>query len=319
MTAWTRFSSRAALFLLPLLLAALVAWWGQGRRASVHESWDDYLRPVVVSDVAELEQLFERLDYSWPPAPGRSVPRIAVEPLPADYDRIDDIGTRKAVFFRVLLPLVLAENARILQQRAWLTEIFGAGAVPGPDDAEGRFVRRLLDDYRVTGDPDDPAVRAELLRRVDMIPVALVLAQAANESGWGTSRFAREGNNLFGVWTYRPDAGIVPAARAEGETHALRVFDSLRDSVRDHLHNLNIGHAYGELRRLRADIRAQGGTLDSLVLAGGLARYSSRGEDYIGEIQAIIRSNHLRAVRGADLRAPDLRAALSAPAGSTDG
>jgi Bax protein len=320
MRAWGRYLIKISALLLPLSLAALLAGWGQGLRPSAHDTWSDHLHPVAVDDVTDLQHLFAELDYTWPPPPGRTVPRILVEPLPADYALIEDVETRKSVFFRVLLPMVLAENARVLRQRELLKDIYRQETTPPPDSPQGSILRHLMDEYRVQGDPADAVLRAELLRRVDMIPVALVLAQAANESGWGTSRFARLGNNLFGVWTYREGAGIVPAARAEGETHALRVFDSLRDSVRDHLHNLNIGHAYGELRQLRAQVRAQGGTLDSLVLAGGLSRYSSRGEDYIGEIQAIIRANHLRAVRGADLRAHDLQtAARSLPAGEATG
>lgn len=273
MHAWGHTLAKLAALVVPLSLALLLGWWGQGPRSPGHEQWNDYLRPVTVAGVSDLERLFAELDYSWPPPPGRSVPRIAVEPLPADYEYIGDVQTRKSVFFRVLLPLVLAENARILRQRERLQDVLRADESPAADSPQDRFLRQLMEEYRVQGDPADAGLRAELLRRVDMIPVALVLAQAANESGWGTSRFAREGNNLFGVWTYQDGAGIVPAARPEGETHALRVFDSLRDSVRDHLHNLNIGHAYGELRSLRAQIRAQGGALDSLVLAGGLLRY----------------------------------------------
>jgi Bax protein len=308
MHARIRVFARLVAFLLPLSLALLLVWWGQGARTVVRASWNDYLHPVTVPDVPALERLFAELDYPWPPQPGRSVPRIAVEPLPADYEQVGDIQVRKSLFFRVLLPMVLAENARILQQRELLEEIYQAGASV-PDSPPGRVLRQLMDEYRVAGNPADAGVRAELLRRVDMVPVALVLAQAANESGWGTSRFTRLGNNLFGVWTYREDAGIVPAERGEGETHAVRVFSSLRASVRSHLRNLNIGHAYDELRRLRERIRAEGGTLDSLMLADGLVRYSTRGEDYIGEIQAIIRSNHLRAVRAVDLRDGDLRPA----------
>ncbi|MCC6207046.1 MAG: glucosaminidase domain-containing protein [Gammaproteobacteria bacterium] len=303
MHAWGHTLVKFNALCVPLAIAFALGWWGQTpRQESVHEPWSDYLQPVAVSDVSDLQRLFDELDYTWPPPPGRSVPRIAVEPLPLDYHRIEDIQTRKSVFFRVLLPLVLAENARILQQREQLQRILRQRTAPAMDSPRNQFLRELMYEYRLKGDPADPGLRAELLRRVDMIPVALVLAQAANESGWGTSRFAREGNNLFGVWTYRVGSGLVPMARPEGETHALRVFGSLRDSVRYYLHNLNVGHAYGELRQLRAQLRTQGGTLDSLVLAGGLARYSSRGPDYIGDIQSIIRANHLRTVRAADLR-----------------
>ena len=310
MHAWGHSLLKIGALGVPLSIAFVLGWWGQGpRQQPVHEGWNDYLQPVAVDGVSDLQRLFADLDYTWPPPPGRSVPRIAIEPLPLDYTLIEDVQTRKSTFFRVLLPMVLAENARVLHQRQQLEEVLRQESPPAADSPRGRFRRGLMEEYRVQGDPGAAGPRAELLRRVDMIPVALVLAQAANESGWGTSRFARLGNNLFGVWTYREGAGIVPAARPEGETHALRIFDSLRDSVRDHLHNLNIGHAYGELRQLRAQLRTQGGTLDSLVLAGGLTRYSSRGQDYIGEIQAIIRSNHLRSLRAADLREHDLRTA----------
>lgn len=303
MHAWGHSLVKLGALCIPLATAFGLGWWGQGARpAPSHEAWSDYLQPVSVGDVSDLQRLFAELDYHWPPPPGRSVPRIAVDPLPLDYAEIRDVQTRKSVFFRALLPMVLAENARILQQRERLQQILRQGIPPTADSPRGLFLRELMEEYRVDGDPADPAPRAELLRRVDMIPAPLVLAQAANESGWGTSRFTRQGNNLFGVWTYRVGTGLVPIARPEGETHALRVFGSLRDSVRDYLHNLNIGHAYEELRELRARLRAQGGALDSLVLAGGLTRYSSRGDDYIGEIQSIIRANHLRAVRAATLR-----------------
>lgn len=310
MHAWGHSLVKLAALGVPLAIAAMLGWWGQTpRQESAHQPWSDYLHPVAVSDVSDLQRLFDELDYTWPPPPGRTVPRIAVEPLPEDYDRIGDAQTRKSVFFRVLLPLVLAENARILQQREQLQHILRQRTPPAEASPGGEFLRELMREYRLKGDPADPGLRAELLRRVDMIPAALVLAQAANESGWGTSRFAREGNNLFGVWTYRVGTGLIPMARPEGETHSLRVFGTLRDSVRYYLHNLNVGHAYGELRLLRAQLRAQGGSLDSLVLAGGLTRYSSRGLDYIGEIQSIIRANRLRAVRAADLRNEDLRTA----------
>lgn len=303
-------------FLVPLSLAMPLAWWGKGAQGAAHSPEDrrgDYLRPVAVDDVSTLERLFSDLDYTWPPQPGRSVPRIAVEPLPADYALLGDIRARKSLFFRVLLPMVLAENARILRQREQLQEIFRGNDASAADSPHGLALREVMAEYRVQGDPTSEEVRAELLRRVDTVPVALVLAQAANESGWGTSRFARLGNNLFGVWTYQAGEGIVPYARTDGETHAVRVFGSMRASVRAHLHNLNIGHAYEDLRRLRAGIRAQGTPLDSLVLANGLERYSSRGEEYIGEIQAIIRANRLSAVRNADLREGDLRTASARP------
>ncbi len=128
------------------------------------------------------------------------------------------------------------------------------------------------------------------------------MAQAANESAWGTSRFAQQGNNLFGIWLFGEGAGLVPEQRPEGATYRVRVFGSLSASVAGYMHNLNRGHAYGKLRRLRARMRRTHQPLDGEVLAQGLLRYSERGAAYVAEIQAMIRHNQLRAVDGSQLR-----------------
>jgi Bax protein len=141
----------------------------------------------------------------------------------------------------------------------------------------------------------------QLLIKVDIIPPGLVLAQAANESGWGSSRFSQEVNNLFGEWTYNPESGVLPANRPEGADHYVRRFDSLRASVRSYMQNLNSGQAYTLFRRLRADMRQKGKPLDPIVLAEGLKRYSARGGDYISEIQAMIRHNDLNSLGQLDL------------------
>ena len=152
---------------------------------------------------------------------------------------------------------------------------------------------KLAELYRVNGDLNDPLVRDILLRRVDEVPPALVLAQAANESAWGNSRFAREANNLFGQWTYKQDLGMVPARRDEGARHYVRVFPDLRSSVRAYLRNINIGHAYLDLRRMRARMRAAGQQLDPYRLSDGLLRYSQRGEEYVNEIRTMMSINGL--------------------------
>ena len=150
-------------------------------------------------------------------------------------------------------------------------------------------LRHLARRYRVSGDPvKDPRARDALLRRVDVIPVSLVLAQAANESAWGTSRFAREGNNLFGIWTWDESKGIVPKKRAPGHRHLVRRFDSIQESVRYYLHNLNSHPAYTQLRILRAHAREQGRPLRGSELAAGLTRYSARGEEYVRLIRQLI-------------------------------
>jgi Bax protein len=196
------------------------------------------------------------------------------------------------LFFRTLLPLVVVENERLRAERRWLAEVMRNGYLA--TFAQRARLQRLLDAY---GMERDAMIDADLLerlyRRIDVIPPGLVLAQAANESGWGTSRFSREVNNLFGEWTYRAEHGVVPLRRRDGASHYVRRFDSLRHSVRSYLNNLNRNRAYRSLRALRASLRRQGREPDALILAGGLARYSARGGAYVAEIRTMIRSNGL--------------------------
>ncbi len=141
-----------------------------------------------------------------------------------------------------------------------------------------------------------------MLSRVDTIPEDLALAQAANESAWGTSRFSLVANNLFGQWTFIPGQGIIPKDRPEGETYEVRKFSTVYDSVRSYLLNLNTHQAYKQLRQLRTASRVNGQNPKGLKLAEGLLRYSTRGEDYVKELQAMIRFNQLSRFTTAKLR-----------------
>lgn len=132
-----------------------------------------------------------------------------------------------------------------------------------------------------------------LLKRVDVVPPALALAQAANESGWGRSRFAREGHNYFGQWCFSPGCGIVPEARAQAASHEVARFASPANSVRAYLHNINTHFAYRQLRELRAQIRDRKGLLTGERLAAGLEGYSARGMAYVHEIKSMIKQNRL--------------------------
>jgi len=212
--------------------------------------------------------------------------------LPAELDNGLSVARKKALFLRVLLPAVLAENKQIRQQRAWLLQLLADG-LPSKDSVTWQHLQQLADEYAVSGNLNEADMRRRLLERVDEVPVALVLAQAANESGWGTSRFVLQANNLFGHWTYSADKGLVPLQRDKDKTHRVRIFPTLRLSVRSYLHNLNTGRAYQRLRQLRASLREQKLPLDSEYMAAGLVNYSERGEDYVREIRALIRSNAL--------------------------
>ena len=132
-----------------------------------------------------------------------------------------------------------------------------------------------------------------LLKRMDVIPPSLAMAQAANESAWGTSRFAREGNNLFGQWCFRRNCGIAPAQRVEGATHEVRVFKKPYNSVVAYVHNLNTHRRYARLRNLRLAVRESGQPLNGLHLVEGLLGYSQEGPKYVEWIRQIITTNDL--------------------------
>jgi Bax protein len=284
----------------PLLLSAGLAWL-LVRPYVAGVPVDIPLQVLEVTTAEQLENLFAAYGFTWPPR--GALPRLAMERFPPDIGQLE-AQRKKALFFRGLLPLVEAENARIRAQRRYMEERFALGLLR-PGTRNWNQVESLAALYRVAGDLNDPVVRQTLLRRVDEIPPALVLAQAANESAWGTSRFARDANNAFGLWTYQKDLGMVPAQRIEGASHYVRIFPDLRSSVRAYLHNLNIGHAYVELRRMRAAMRAAGQTPQALLLADGLLRYSERGAEYVTEIRTLIDMNGLEQLGMPALQAAD--------------
>ena len=155
-------------------------------------------------------------------------------------------------------------------------------------------VRELTETYEVEDfDADDPADWDLLIRRIDIVPPSLALAQAANESAWGTSRFAREGNNFYGHWCYVEGCGIVPAQREAGARHEVADFASPEESVERYIHNLNHHPAYRELRASRAELRAENEPVNGLELVDELTGYSERGDEYIEELRAMIRFNEL--------------------------
>lgn len=280
----------ALLALVPLAVAGLIG--RQFRQAHLPEApipSKVELIPIKPPSAEALKNIFSSEDYAWPPQD--TVPPYAIQNLPYGLDTLDK-DQKKTVFFRALLPIVLAENQRIWNQRVFLLQQFGQGKVDEHSDA-GREVAELAARYRVDGDLNDPETRETLLQRVDVVPVTLVLAQAAQESGWGTSRFALESNNLFGIWTWNEDAGSVPLNRPDDATHMVRVYPDIETSVRAYLHNIDIGFAYTDFREMRAEMRAAGKPLDPFQLAGALDRYSAAGDMYVSDIRAMLRSSEL--------------------------
>jgi Bax protein len=255
------------------------------------------LEPVRIPSAARLERLFDRLGYRLDAVGSGIVPVPAVElaALPPDLSDMGSIKDRKALFIRAILPIVLRANETVLEERARLEAALTLLEADGaPSGADLRDVSRIAERYGVADTATDVDGIRRLLRRVDAVPVSLAVAQAILESGWGTSRFAVDGNALFGQWTWDSASGIVPAARAPGKSHRVRAFHKLADSAKAYVFNLNTHPAYRSFRQAReAARRTSGGLPSGGDLARHLGRYSERGAAYIEEVRAMIRHNRL--------------------------
>lgn len=219
-----------------------------------------------------------------------AVPPTVPRDLPAKLASDAKAETRKALFLKAVLPAVLSANARIRGTRRFLDWAAWQRAVHG--ELTPRVQERLADlAERYGTEPDDLAT---LRRRVDTLPPALVLAQAAIESGWGGSRFAQQGNALFGQRSYHcDDCGMIPKGYDGDPGFRVESYRNVTSSVAAYLHNINTHSAYAELRSARRDARRQGKTLDADRLARHLIRYSERGEAYVRDIRRTIASNDL--------------------------
>jgi Bax protein len=209
-----------------------------------------------------------------------------------DFAAITDIKERKAAFFDYLSPFVNEKNNLILKDRERLNALFNSNKKLS--NKNRKWISALRQDHKLK--PLDNYSKEDiktLLNRLDIIPVSLVLAQAANESAWGTSRFATEGNNYFGQWCFRKGCGLVPESRDSDADHEVRKFNDARESVFAYIDNLNTNTAYKELRAARAQLRQDNEEITGLALVHGLQRYSERGQAYVEEIEGLINYNKL--------------------------
>ena len=226
-----------------------------------------------------------------------AVPRLAHASLPYDLKSVEPAAERKAVFLRFMLPYVLQANKRVREQRERLLTLWrNIGDDEAIQLANKAWLDALFDEYRV-----EPGDFSSLVPRVDTVPPSLALAQSAVESGWGTSRFALEGNAPFGQWTTAAYYGIVPNRRDDGETHKIRAFSDLNESVDSYLRNLNTHRAYRHFRQQRARLRAQNQYIDSVEIAAALTSYSKEGDAYVALVRRVIMENNLRALDQARL------------------
>ncbi|MGC9461349.1 glucosaminidase domain-containing protein [Vibrio genomosp. F10] len=214
-----------------------------------------------------------------------------------DFAAISDIKQKKKAFFEYLKPGVALENKRIIKERARLEsmlEHLQSNALTSEDISYAKRLARL---YNVALSENDVTVDwlKSMLHRVDVLPEALVLTQAAKESGWGTSRFATQANNYFGQWCYSSGCGVVPQQRTDGMTHEVARFDSVQESIHHYFMNVNRNQAYQELRDIRFRLHSENKDLlnseTAIALTNGLVRYSERGQPYVTELQGMIRFN----------------------------
>ncbi len=223
---------------------------------------------------------------------------LTVSSSTPNFAAIDDVNEKKDTFFSFLRPSINIENKRITKERAFLTKLSESG-LNSIDSEDASYAKRLgkLYSLPVPSEGLDQAWLTEMLNRVNVLPEALVLTQAANESAWGTSRFATKANNYFGHWCYTKGCGLVPLQRNEGSSHEVATFSSSQESVHRYFMNLNRNRAYADLREIRAKLAAQGDdlltTATATELTNGLLKYSERGSDYVTDLQAMIRHNEV--------------------------
>ena len=229
--------------------------------------------------------LFDDLGYDLKGVrAGQKVKPIYLTKLPKDIKTLGDTKKKRELFIKIILPLILYENEKITEDRKKLFQILSKNF---NTSGERVWIKRRFREYKI----DDQDL-SKLKMRMDIIPVSLALAQAANESGWGTSRFALEGNALFGQWTWSKK-GISPKKKDPNQSHKVLQFQVLKASVKAYKNNLNTHNAYREFREARAQLRQENKIIIGLELSKYIKSYAAIGEKYVAIINDIIERNSL--------------------------
>jgi len=248
--------------------------------------FEEIPQDTVRLSATTIEQLFKDTNYSLNEVrKSKKVKPIRLSLLPNEIKQIESSKKRKNLFIQIILPLILEENSLILIDRKRLFSILNKNK---NSKKEINWLNKKFKQYGVLN-KDIPTLKV----RMDIIPVSLAIAQAAKETGWGTSRFALEGNALFGQWTWSGD-GIKPAGAESDTKHKVMKFKVLKASVRAYQRNLNTHSSYKNFRQLRAQLRDDSEKLDSLLLADQLDNYAETGKEYTKILKQIINQNSLQ-------------------------
>ena len=229
--------------------------------------------------------LFENLKYDLKSIRlGQSVKPVYLSKLPKDLKKIKSTNKRKDTFIKIVMPLILSENEKILEDRNKLFRILGKQS---NTMGEKVWLKRRFKDYDIKGEDI-----AELKLRMDIVPTSIAIAQAAKESGWGTSRFALEGNAMYGQWTWGGE-GIEPSKKDKEKEHKILKFPKLQSSVAAYMKNLNTHRGYSEFRDKRSKIREKKQEVNGLDLVDYLYNYAQTGSEYVKTLKIIIQQNNL--------------------------
>jgi len=241
---------------------------------------------VVRLDASTIKQLYEDTGYKLDDVrKNKLVKPIALDSFPREIKMIENTKKRKELFLQIVLPLILQENNNIRLDRKRLFSIINKS---NNTNLEKKWLDKKYKQYGI------PSKDLSTLKvRMDEIPVSLALAQAAKETGWGTSRFAQEGNALFGQWTWSGE-GLKPKDSDKNEGHKVMKFNILQASVRAYQRNLNTHKTYREFRLARAQLRDEGKELDSIILSKYLDEYAETGKEYVKILKKIIEQNNLK-------------------------
>ena len=248
--------------------------------------YEDITTSTVRLSASTIKQLFKDTNYNLKDVrKNKLVKPINLDLLPEEMKMIENTSQRKNLFIQIVLPLILDENNQIKLDRKKLFVVLNKN---NNSDAEQKWLNMKFKQYGVKNKD-----LSTLKIRMDEIPVSLAIAQAAKETGWGTSRFALEGNALFGQWTFSGD-GIKPKSSDNDKTHKVMKFQILKASVRAYQRNLNTHSSYKKFRKLRAQSRDNDEKLDSLILADCLDQYAATGVEYTKTLKKIILQNSLK-------------------------